>query len=113
MNKFVSCDIKPYMYISDKCKVVMCNEIVNLVINEQLEGYVETVVVGFTCYKVKYLDKVLILEWVTDNNILIGYPIEEGSLLDDLAMNQLEEILVRCEDSMEEYVIKHTPPVQE
>ena len=29
------------------------------------------------------------------------------------AVKQLEEILGLCEDSMEEYVIKHTQPVQE
>lgn len=37
MNKFVSYDIKPYVYISDECEVEKANELVNLVIHEQFK----------------------------------------------------------------------------
>lgn len=113
MNKFVSYDIKPYTYISDKCEVEKCNELVNLVIHEQLEGYTGQVILNNNCYTVKYIDKVLIVEWKTDTHNVVGYPIEDGSLLDNVAVEQLAEILSRCEDSMGEYIIKHTQPVQE
>lgn len=113
MNKFVSYDIKPYVYISNECEVEKANELVNLTIHEKLEGYIEQVIMGFTCYTVRYIDKVLIVEWVTDNNIKVGYPIEEGMLLDDLAVQQLEEIILQCKESMEAYIIKHMQPVQE
>lgn len=105
MNKFVSYDIRPYVYISDKCEVEKANELVNLVIHEQLEGYTGKVILNANWYTVKYIDKVLIVEWETDTHNVIGYPIEEGSLLDNLAVEQLAEILARCEDSMEEYII--------
>lgn len=113
MNKFVSYDIKPYVYISNECEVEKANELVNLTIHEQLEGYTGQVILNDNCYTVKYIDKVLIVEWETDSHNVIGYPIEEGSLLDNLAVKQLEEMLARCEDSMKSYVIKHTQPVQE
>lgn len=113
MNKFVSYDIKPYVYISNKCEVEKANELVNLTIHEQLEGYSGQVILKDNCYTVKYIDKVLIVEWETDTHNVVGFPIEEGSLLDNLAVEQLEELLSRCEDSMKEYIIKHTQPVQE
>ena len=113
MNKFVSYDIKPYVYISNKCEVEKVNELVNLTIHEKLEGYTGQVILNDKCYTVKYIDKVLIVEWETDTHNVVGYPIEDGSLLDNVAVEQLEEILARCEDSMEAYVIKHTQPVQE
>lgn len=113
MNKFVSYDIKPYVYLTNEGVVEKANELVNLAIHEQLEGYTGQVILNDKCYTVKYIDKVLIVEWETDTHNVIGYPIEEGSLLDNLAVKQLEEMLARCEDSMEEYIIKHTQPVQE
>ena len=113
MNKFVSYDIKPYVYISNEGEVEKANELVNLTIHEQLEGYSGQVILKDNCYTVKYIDKVLIVVWETDSHNVIGFPIEEGILLANLAVEQLEEMLARCEDSMEEYVIKHTQPVQE
>lgn len=113
MNKFVSYDIKPYVYISNKCEVEKANELVNLTIHEKLEGYTGQVILKDNCYTVKYIDKVLIVEWETDTHNVVGYPIEDGSLLDNVAVEQLEVILGLCEDSMEVYIIKHTQPVQE
>ncbi len=113
MNKFVSYDIKPYVYISNKCEVEKANELVNLTIHEKLEGYTGQVILNDKCYTVKYIDKVLIVEWETDTHNIVGYPIEEGSLLDNLAVKQLDEMLSQCEESMEEYIINHTQPVQE
>lgn len=114
MNKFVSYDIKPYVYISNEGDVEKCNELVNLVIHEKLEGYTgQSFINDDTCYTVKYIDKVLILEWETATHNVIGYPIEDEMLLDALAVKQLDEILSRCEESMEAYIIKHTQPVQE
>ena len=110
MNKFVSYDIKPYVYISNEGDVEKCNELVNLVINETLEGYIGQVILYDNYYTVKYIDEELKIEWETDTHNVVSYPIEEGSLLDNLAVEQLEEILARCEDSMEEYVTKHTQP---
>lgn len=54
MNKFVSYDIRPYVYISDKCEVEKANELVNLVIHEQLEGYTGHVILNANWYTVKY-----------------------------------------------------------
>lgn len=113
MNKFVSYDIKPYVYISNKCEVEKANELVNLTIHEKLDGYTGQVILNDKCYTVKYIDKVLIVEWETDTHNIVGYPIEEGSLLDNLAVEQLDEMLSQCEESMEEYIINHTQPVQE
>ena len=113
MNKFVSYDIKPYVYISNKCEVEKANELVNLTIHEKLERYTGQVILNDKCYTVKYIDKVLIVEWETDTHNIVGYPIEEGSLLDNLAVKQLDEMLSQCEESMEEYIINHTQPVQE
>lgn len=113
MNKFVSYDIKPYVYISNKCEVEKANELVNLTIHEKLDGYTGQVILNDKCYTVKYIDKVLIVEWETDTHNIVGYPIEEGSLLDNLAVKQLDEMLSQCEESMEEYIINHTQPVQE
>lgn len=113
MNKFVSYDINPYVYISEKCEVEKANELANLTIHEKLEGYTGQVILNDKCYTVKYIDKVLIVEWETDIHNVVGYPIEDGLLLDNVAVEQLEVILGLCEDSMEAYVIKHTQPVQE
>lgn len=113
MNKFVSYDIKPYVYISNKCEVEKANELVNLTIHEKLDGYTGQVILNDKCYTVKYIDKVLIVEWETDTHNIVGYSIEEGSLLDNLAVKQLDEMLSQCEESMKEYIINHTQPVQE
>lgn len=113
MNKFVSYDIKPYVYISNNCEVEKANELANLTIHEKLEGYTGQVILNDKCYTVKYIDKVLIVEWETDTHNVVGYPIEDGSLLDNLAVEQLEEMLARCEDSMEAYIIDRMQPVQE
>lgn len=113
MNKFVSYDIKPYVYLTNEGVVEKANELVNLVIHEQLEGYTGQVILNDNCYTVKYIDEVLIVEWETDTHNVIGYPIEEGSLLDNLAVKQLEELLAGCENSMEAYIIARMQPVQE
>lgn len=101
------------MYISNKCEVEKANELANLTIHEKLEGYTGQVILNDKCYTVKYIDKVLIVEWETGTHNVVGYPIEEGSLLDNLAVKQLEEMLARCEDSMEAYIIDRMQPVQE
>ncbi|WP_127009482.1 hypothetical protein [Veillonella sp. CHU110] len=113
MNKFVSYEIKPYVYISNEGDVEKCNELVNLNINEKLEGYIEQVILYDNCYTVKYIDEVLKIEWETTTDTVVSYTIEEGILLDSLAVKQLEELLSQCEESMEEYIINHTQPVQE
>lgn len=113
MNKFITYDVTPFVYLSEEGSVEKAFEVKNLKINDLLKGYKKTILWDDCYYTVSYIDDTLFIEWDSIYEAPNRFAIEDSTLLMQEAVQQLEEILGLCEDSMEEYVVKHTQPVQE
>ena len=113
MNKFITYDGTPFVYLSEEGSVEKAFEVKNLKINDLLKGYKKTILWDDCYYTVSYLDGTLFIEWDSVYEAPNRFAIEDSTLLMQEAVKQLEEILSWCEYSMEEYIIDRMQPVQE
>ena len=113
MNNLITYDVTPFVYLSEEGSVEKAFEVKNLKINDLLKGYKKTILWDDCYYTVSYIDDTLFIEWDSVFEVPNRFVIADSTLLMRETVKQLEELLGLYEDSMEEYVIKHTQPVQE